>query len=97
MDRGQQFPYEFTHRLRTGGAVINATHRPTKKTVGYLHMDEHGVVQGIGVDEDHQRKGVATGMWEYAKDLAAENIIAIPRHSYTQTEEGKSWAKAVGS
>lgn len=56
-----------------------------------------GVIADVGVDAEHRRKGVATGMWNYANSLDVE---PKPMHSPSRTPASKGggdpWAKAVG-
>lgn len=63
-------------------------------------MDWHvktGHVLDIRVDEDHQRQGVATGMWDAGHAAAAgDRAVVQPRHSSERTGAGDAWAKAVG-
>jgi hypothetical protein len=54
-------------------------------------------IRNIGVNADQQRRGVATGMYEHAQGLAAENQrIPAPRHSPDRTAAGDAWARKVG-
>lgn len=48
-------------------------------------------IEGIDVVPDHQRRGLATAMWEMGQD-------ARPRakHSAQRTDAGEAWSKAVG-
>lgn len=58
----------------------------------------HGMIASIDVEPKYQRRGVATGMWNYAN---ASGLEPSPAHSITRTPAGKggggdSWAKKVG-
>jgi hypothetical protein len=62
------------------------------KQQGYGH--KAGEVDGIEVDPQYHRQGVASAMWEHAHALG---VHPKPRHSSEQTEEGKAWAHHVGT
>jgi len=59
--------------------------------VGHLLIRMDGVIDSVGVLPEHQRRGVATAMWNHAQALGLS-----PRHSSKRTEEGHAWAKKVG-
>ena len=74
---------------------IYANH-PEHGEVGTLGLTNH--MEGIGrlvgtvqVHPEFQRKGIATAMWNYAKQQGFE-----PKHSVMQSPQGKKWAEAVG-
>lgn len=48
-------------------------------------------LHNVHVDEEHQRKGIASAMWKMGQD-------ARPRvkHSSQRTDAGDAWAKSVG-
>lgn len=85
----------FTHTVDRSGARIVAEH-PTAGVIG--HMLLHPLVNGkrkvrnIVVNQDHQRQGVATGMWNYAQEQGLK-----PRHSADRTNDGDAWARSVSS
>jgi hypothetical protein len=92
--------------FETGRHLITATHIPTGEQVGDMYWedghyddrnDSHGVIS-IGVDEDHQRKGIATAMWRYGKSLHARypDKITEPVHDDAMSESAEHWARAVG-
>lgn len=55
-----------------------------------------GEINYIEVHEDHQRKGLATAMYNYANDLSkARKSIAKPVHSKSLTDEGEKWKKSL--
>jgi GNAT superfamily N-acetyltransferase len=59
--------------------------------VGVLKWDATtGETRDVQVEPEHQRKGLATAMWNHAKE------VAPIRHSGTRTPEGDAWAKTVG-
>ncbi len=54
-------------------------------------------VRNVMVNPEHQRQGVATGMWNEGHRLAETNAkIPKPKHSPDRTNEGDAWAKSVG-
>lgn len=87
--------YTFSHEANPQGIAIYASH-PEHSNVGFLYLHHHNgknVVLGVSVNEPHRRKGVATGMWNYAK---ANGFDPVHDKEPSQTELGKKWAKAVG-
>ena len=61
--------------------------------VGTMDLRKDGSVSYLSVKTRHQRKGIATAMWSYAKDKGLN-----PSHSpSSQTEAGKKWAESVGN
>lgn len=73
---------------------IEANH-PTDGTVGEMYLTGYGVggrtVGHVSVEPEHQRKGIATAMWNYAKQNGFN-----PLHSPQRTPEGEAWAKSTG-
>ena len=49
-------------------------------------------MMNIEVDPDHQRQGIATGMWEHAHSVASRPLV----HSALRTDDGDAWARSVG-
>jgi ribosomal protein S18 acetylase RimI-like enzyme len=89
--------YKLSHNLDdTGHHVITATHKGNE--VGFLDWyHTGGKIYDIGVKDEHQRKGVATNMYNYAKELSSsDKNITEPRHSETRTDEGDQWARSLG-
>ena len=72
------------------------------ETVGHLEWhgdteDTFNHVQDVEVDPTMRRQGIATGMWNHAQHISTQfDDVAPPRHSSNRTNEGDSWAKAVG-
>lgn len=73
---------------------IEANH-PTGGKVGQLYLTGQGhggrVVGNIDVEPEFQRKGIATAMWNYAKQSGFQ-----PAHSPQRTPAGEAWAKSTG-
>lgn len=98
-----KFAYEFDplESLHT----LQATHEPTQQAAGFMSWgtsweDEdggEGVLNSIDVYPKFRRKGVATAMWNHAKDLAkTDKNISYPIHSTFRTHEGDVWANSTG-
>lgn len=94
--------YTFLYSGAEGDHVITAHHPDYDESEGPLGAmiwsRGTGEVKDINVDEKHQRKGVATGMWKFARAVAKQSGYKIlpPVHSPNQTPSGKKWAKSVG-
>lgn len=68
--------------------MITAMHGEQK--VGSLRWYPKEIT-GVDVDAEHQRKGVATAMWNMGQEIRPR-----PKHSAERTGQGQLWAKAVG-
>jgi GNAT superfamily N-acetyltransferase len=86
-----------THEpLDDGTTWVEANH-PEHGYLGGMQLaapseHRHGrTVLELEVRPEHRRKGVATGLWNYAKQQGLD-----PAHDTWQTKEGSAWAKAVG-
>lgn len=67
---------------------------PFRKDVGWMsYHPDTGRVEGIQTHENFARRGVATGMWNLAKQLHEQIGTVQPAHSETQTVDGKAWAE----
>jgi len=49
------------------------------------------LIKMIAVLPEYQRQGIATAMWDYAKEKGLN-----PAHELEKTEDGEAWARAVG-
>lgn len=68
-----------------------------KLPVGMLNWHHETGAIGVVVDEEHQRKGIATGMYNHALKVAAEKGITPPnliKSSYGN--KGFKWARSLG-
>lgn len=84
-----------SHEIHSGGVDISAT--IGKQNVGYLQLDETGKVEDIGVNKEHQGKGIGTAMWRHAEKLHATGQVPFsPKHSDYRTYEGEFFARSVG-
>jgi GNAT superfamily N-acetyltransferase len=96
--------HQYTFRYAPGESndvnhVVTATHPDHDYPIGFLvWKKDTGETLRVDVEKEHQRKGVATGMWNFAKNVAASSNDKIrrPQHSRVQTKSGKAWAKKVG-
>jgi len=87
--------------------VIPAAHNPLDglnvvsifkggQQAGVLRYDDTGRVDWVNVQPEFRRQGVATRLWESAKYVADRHgNMPQPRHSDTQTDDGKAWAAVV--
>lgn len=70
--------------------------KSTRVHLGSMYWNAKGIVN-VNVGEQHQRKGVATAMWNEGQRLASENArIPKPKHSPDRTTAGDAWARSVG-
>jgi GNAT superfamily N-acetyltransferase len=96
--RYQPLPEKYAPEMRH---QITALDKETGHGVGHLQWagnENSGRIWDITVREDHQRKGLATAMYEKADRLAQSSgrRIYSPEHSETRTPAGDAWAKKVG-
>lgn len=62
------------------------------KEIGHLWLGEDDTISHVWVDQDYQRRGIATVMMQ-----AAEEHGHSPQHDWlNMTDEGKAWAQGVG-
>jgi hypothetical protein len=97
---GDERPYgNYTMRYSTSDQgerrprhIIETYDGPNK--VGELNWyGTTGKVHHIDVEPEHARRGIATAMWEWGKEMRPR-----PRHDPSnQTTQGKEWAKSVGA
>jgi hypothetical protein len=94
-DSGPYVP-EYSHE-------VQAIHKETGERVGFASWSQSGNLWEIGVSEGHRRKGVATGMWNHAQNVAdsaagkgVNKRIPMVEHSQNRTESGDAWAKSTG-
>jgi hypothetical protein len=94
---GQFGKYELRYSTEDTGErkpshLVSAYHEGEK--VGYLHWSgTTGRTYKIDVDDDHQRRGLATAMWNHANSLKG---VRKPQHSNDRTDVGDAWARSVG-
>jgi len=76
---------------------VETIHKPTNSVVGEMYYHTDGPIFQIDVDQDHKRKGVATGMVNHATKVAkaSKNKIRPPSRAYTETSEGEAWADSM--
>lgn len=81
---------------------VTAVHKPSKKVVGRMLYHADGPLFQIDVNEDHQRRGVATGMVEHGIKVAdavsstrSSRHIPRPDRAYDETYEGQQFGDAM--
>lgn len=76
---------------------VYAVHTPTDSRVADMYYHEDGPIFQINVDEDHQRKGVATEMVNHATRVAkaSNRKIRPPSRAYHETDAGADWADSM--
>jgi len=92
---GQGFRYSVEHNTAIEGhAVVSAQH-PDGREVGFMELGPDSGrgrrVMDVQVHAEHRRKGVATGLWNHAKEQGLD-----PVHSSERTKAGDRWAQSVG-
>lgn len=65
------------------------------KMLSNLTLDEKGKVSGVETHPKYQRQGLATKLWNYAKERS-DMGIPEPQHSSMRTRAGEAWAKKIG-
>jgi len=81
---------------------IDAYDKNTNEHLGFMSWSGHagfdaGMLQSIDVSPKHQRKGVATEMFNHARKLSAKNpSIHEIQHSNFRTLDGDDWAQSTG-
>lgn len=71
------------------------TDKESNKIVSNLTLDEKGKVSGVETHPEFRRQGLATKLWNYAKERS-DMGIPEPKHSTMRTKEGEEWAKKIG-
>jgi hypothetical protein len=79
-------PIQFKHQ--TDGQINTVSAHLKNEPVGWLHLGkDSGVVEDVYVKEEHQNKGIATGMWKHAQEVGLN-----PSHSMTRSQAGDDWS-----
>lgn len=66
--------------------------------VGELEWYPRGnrAISNIFVEGNYRRGGIATGMWNYAHEIAKTTRgVQPPKHSADRTNDGEAWARSV--
>ena len=101
------YQFSFHPKVSSMGEIINEVrvHDPADKgpvgynRVGYMEIHpESGIIYDIAVRDRHQRKGIATAMWDLAHTIhqAMPDKYPKPVHSPIRSDEGDAWATKVG-
>jgi hypothetical protein len=69
--------------------------KPGRKQIGSLGTEgrDSSIIDGVYVDEEHQRQGIATAMLNMARTYAPGNMKIS--HSYSLTDDAKGWSGVV--
>lgn len=86
----------FSHVEKPYGELTINAHHPEHGHVGKMELSQkyssgYREIKDIIVDPEHRRKGIATGLWNYAKAQGFN-----PEHSDSRTPEGDAWAESTG-
>jgi GNAT superfamily N-acetyltransferase len=65
--------------------------------VGKLQLQRGGTVDYVEVHPDYQRQGIATGLYNFAKQESERTggTLPYPVHSPMRSPEGDAWAKST--
>lgn len=87
---------QVVHPLQTNKKPVGAMSwmggKPTPEELTENSNTSPGTIYKVSVKPAHQRRGIATGMLHFARDLNPESHI---RHSKALSPEGAAWAAAV--
>jgi hypothetical protein len=72
-----------------------ASGKEGRKQIGSLGTEgrESSIIDGVYVDEEYQRQGIATAMLNMARTYAPDNMKIS--HSFSLTEDAKGWSSVV--
>ena len=85
------FKYEKGENLHS----LNAIHGD--RIIGFMDWHpETGHIKDIKVNNDLQRQGIGTRLWNKAQEISGQQGIVAPTHSPDRTKAGDSWARKVG-
>ena len=88
---------EYQYKQNPDGDHRVTAHHPEYGEIGTLYWSgKDGTIGWVHTHNNHLRRGVATGMYNFANNWAAENGQPRLRHSDSLTAEGLRWAQAVG-
>jgi len=92
-----QFQHETIHEDMGGTVPVHqVTALSEGEPVGSMQWTAREL-QGVQVVPQHQRQGIATGLWNEGHRLAEEHgRIPSPKHSSDRTKAGDAWARSVG-
>jgi hypothetical protein len=82
----------YSHKEGKYGEITVEASHPEHGHVGTMELGKYGDIKDIRVGEPFRRKGVATGMWNYAKAQGFN-----PEHSDSRTPAGDAWATSTGA
>jgi GNAT superfamily N-acetyltransferase len=72
-----------------------ASGKEGRKQIGSLATEgrDSSIIDGVYVDEEHQRQGIATAMLNMARTYAPDNMKIS--HSFSLTDDAKGWSSVV--
>lgn len=72
-----------------------ASGKEGRKQIGSLGTEgrDSSIIDGVYVDEEHQRQGIATAMLNMARTYAPNNMKIS--HSFSLTDDAKGWSSVV--
>jgi len=75
---------------------LEAFHPKSEEAIGYMRWDKKsGEIKDLSVDKEQRRKGVGTGMYNAAINVANSKGLVEPVHSPVRTAEGEAWARSL--
>lgn len=86
--------YGYVETGLKGGRHVIEAHHPEDGRVGRMEWMGRPpyAIHSLEVSDDHQRQGLATGMWNWSQDRGRPK----PTHSAQRTDKGDAWARSVG-
>jgi len=71
-------------------------HNANNRLLGQLSLQDDGTISAIEVHPEVRRKGIATALYNAAKQASQTNPdIPSPKHSYERTPSGEAWSKST--
>ena len=88
--------YTLTHQLIDDHHLIEASNNEWSQLGSMEWSHKSGEIKDIQVNDEHQRQGLATAMYNYANKLSSsDKSVTKPKHAKSLTDEGKAWAKSL--
>jgi hypothetical protein len=93
-----QYPITYIPHTNRNGEPMHAFQMRDSRDnlLGHLNLDKSGVIEQIETHPEVRRQGIATALYNYAKEASAKDpSIPAPRHSSARTQLGDRWAKSI--
>ena len=74
-----------------GNHLIEGHHNKAGHVANLEWSPESGEIKNVEVEQSHQRQGLATAMFNFAKSLG----VTQPKHSASLSSEGSSWKESL--